>query len=68
LKTAECLAACGQAPMVQINDEFYENLTIESLDRILNEISLRTAAGTPTTPTTPTTTTTTTTTTGTTKG
>ena len=46
LKTAECLAACGQAPMVQINDEFYENLTIESLDRILNEISVRTAAGT----------------------
>jgi NADH-quinone oxidoreductase subunit E len=42
LKTAECLAACGQAPMVQINDEFYENLTIESLDRILNEISMRT--------------------------
>ena len=43
LKTAECLAACGQAPMVQINDEFYENLTIESLDRILNEIAARTA-------------------------
>ena len=42
LKTAECLAACGQAPMVQINDEFYENLTTESLDRILNEISTRT--------------------------
>jgi NADH-quinone oxidoreductase subunit E len=43
LKTAECLAACGQAPMVQINDEFYENLTIESLDRVLNEIAARTA-------------------------
>jgi NADH-quinone oxidoreductase subunit E len=60
LKTAECLAACGQAPMVQINDEFFENLTIESLDRILNEIAARTAI--------PGTTTTGTTTTGTTKG
>jgi NADH-quinone oxidoreductase subunit E len=46
LKTAECLAACGQAPMVQINDEFYENLTIESLDRVVNEVSARTAAAT----------------------
>ena len=44
LKKAECLAACGQAPMVQINDEFYENLTIESLDRVLNEIAARTAS------------------------
>jgi NADH-quinone oxidoreductase subunit E len=42
LKTAECLAACGQAPMVQINDDFHENLTIESLDRILNDIARKT--------------------------
>ena len=34
LKKAECLAACGQAPMVQINDDFYENLTLEKLDKI----------------------------------
>jgi NADH-quinone oxidoreductase subunit E len=46
LKTAECLAACGQAPMVQINDDFHENLTIESLDRILDEISAKTRAST----------------------
>jgi NADH-quinone oxidoreductase subunit E len=45
LKTAECLAACGQAPMVQINDDFHENLTIESLDRILNDIADKTAVG-----------------------
>jgi NADH-quinone oxidoreductase subunit E len=42
LKTAECLAACGQAPMVQINDDFYENLTTESLDRIIDDIAART--------------------------
>jgi NADH-quinone oxidoreductase subunit E len=44
LKTAECLAACGQAPMVQINDEYFENLTIESLDRVIDEIAAKTPA------------------------
>ena len=34
LLKAECLAACGQAPMVQINDYYYENLDVETLDRI----------------------------------
>ncbi len=36
LLKAECLAACGQAPMVQINDYYYENLDVEILDRILD--------------------------------
>lgn len=36
LLKAECLAACGQAPMVQINDHYYENLDAEFLDRILD--------------------------------
>lgn len=42
LMKAECLAACGQAPMVQINEDFYENLTIEKLDRILAEVAQKT--------------------------
>ena len=42
LKTAECLAACGQAPMVQINDHYFENLTLAGLDRILDEIASKT--------------------------
>lgn len=45
LKTAECLAACGQAPMVQINDDYFEDLTIEKLDGILDDIAARTQAG-----------------------
>jgi NADH-quinone oxidoreductase subunit E len=45
LLTAECLAACGQGPMVQINDRFFENLTIERLDKILDEISAKTRLG-----------------------
>lgn len=36
LKKAECLAACGYAPMVQLNDQFFENLTNEKLDAILD--------------------------------
>jgi NADH-quinone oxidoreductase subunit E len=39
LKEAECLAACGVAPMMQINDkDYYENLTIEKVDKILDEL------------------------------
>ena len=36
LLKAECLAACGQAPMVQINDYYYENLDAALLDRIID--------------------------------
>lgn len=44
LKKAECLAACGQAPMVQINGDFYENLTLAELDRIIAEYAEKTPA------------------------
>ena len=45
LLKAECLAACGQGPMIQLNDEFHENLTTEKLDRILDEVAARTTVG-----------------------
>jgi NADH-quinone oxidoreductase subunit E len=32
----ECLGSCGTAPMLQLNDDYHENLTIESLDRLLD--------------------------------
>jgi NADH-quinone oxidoreductase subunit E len=35
----ECLGACVNAPMVQINADYYEDLTPESLTRIINEFS-----------------------------
>jgi NADH-quinone oxidoreductase subunit E len=47
LKTAECLAACGTAPVVQINDQYFEDLTIEKLDRIIDELAARTASSAP---------------------
>jgi NADH-quinone oxidoreductase subunit E len=38
LKKAECLAGCGYAPMIQIDDRFYENLTPEKLDALMDRI------------------------------
>ena len=35
LVRVECLGSCGTAPMFQLNDTYYENLTIESVDRLL---------------------------------
>ncbi|KAI8448299.1 thioredoxin-like [2Fe-2S] ferredoxin-domain-containing protein [Phakopsora pachyrhizi] len=35
----ECLGACSNAPMVQINDEFYEDLTPESIIKVLDELA-----------------------------
>jgi NADH-quinone oxidoreductase subunit E len=39
LSEVECLGACVDAPVVQINDDYYENLTPESLEEILNKLS-----------------------------
>jgi NADH-quinone oxidoreductase subunit E len=38
LNKAECLAACVNAPVMQINYEFYENLTEEKVDAALNAL------------------------------
>lgn len=36
LKEVECLGACGGAPMVQIGKQYYENLTPDLVDSILD--------------------------------
>ena len=38
LKTVECLASCGTAPMMQVGDHYIENLTCERLDHILSDL------------------------------
>jgi len=38
LTLVECLAACGTGPMIQINDDYYEQLTEDKLDRILADL------------------------------
>ena len=35
----ECLGACCNAPMVQINDDFYEDLTPETLGKVMDELA-----------------------------
>jgi NADH-quinone oxidoreductase subunit E len=35
----ECLGSCGTAPMCEINDVFFENLTVEKLEKILDRIA-----------------------------
>jgi NADH-quinone oxidoreductase E subunit len=35
LLEVECLGSCGTAPMMQVDDRYYENLTEETIDRIL---------------------------------
>jgi len=38
LSTVECLGSCGTAPMMQVNDEFHENLTKQKIDTILESL------------------------------
>ena len=38
LLSNECLGACGGAPMMQVDDEYYENLTPERIDEILEQV------------------------------
>jgi len=38
LRTAECLASCGTAPMIQVDKTYHENLTIQDVDRILDDL------------------------------
>lgn len=40
LKPAECLGACGYAPMMQIGKHYREHLTIEKVDQILDELRM----------------------------
>lgn len=34
----ECLAACAGGPMMAVNGHYHENLTVEKIDRILDEL------------------------------
>ena len=34
----ECLGACGNAPAMMVNDEYYENLSVETIDALLEQL------------------------------
>jgi NADH-quinone oxidoreductase subunit E len=38
LSQVECLGSCGTAPVMQMNDLYYENLTPEKIDAILESL------------------------------
>ncbi len=38
LSEVECMGSCGTAPMFAVGDEYYENLSIEKVDRILDQL------------------------------
>lgn len=40
LLKAECLASCGTAPMIQLNDVFHEDLDVAKMDAILDELGV----------------------------
>ena len=35
---AECLGACGSAPMMQVNDHYYENLSLKDVDDLIERL------------------------------
>jgi len=41
LQTVECLASCGTSPTLRVNDELYENMTPEKVDRLLDHLAMR---------------------------
>jgi NADH-quinone oxidoreductase E subunit len=38
LLDVQCLGACGEAPIIQVNNDYYTNLTVEKLDQLLDEL------------------------------
>jgi len=43
LKTIECLASCGTAPAMLVNERYYEQLTRERVDQILSALASSTS-------------------------
>jgi len=39
IKTVECMAACGGAPMLEVDKQYHESLTEEKVDQILSDIA-----------------------------
>lgn len=38
LSEVECMGSCGTAPVLAIDDEYYENLTIEKIDKLIDKL------------------------------
>jgi NADH-quinone oxidoreductase subunit E len=40
LEEVECMGACGGAPMLAINDDYYENIDIQHVDKLITESAI----------------------------
>ncbi len=38
LSVVQCLGSCGTAPVIQVNDDYYENLTDKKVEEILEKL------------------------------
>jgi NADH-quinone oxidoreductase subunit E len=38
LSLVECLASCGTAPAMRVNETYHENLTVEKVDQVLEKL------------------------------
>ncbi len=38
LEEVECMGSCGTAPMIAVNEDYYENLDINQIDQILESL------------------------------
>ena len=41
LTEVECLASCGTAPVIQVNDDYFEDLTVDDLQALLDSLENR---------------------------
>jgi NADH-quinone oxidoreductase subunit E len=45
LEEVECMGSCGTAPMLAINEDYYENLTKEKVEKILESLTQSAVGG-----------------------
>lgn len=39
IEEVECMGSCGTAPMIAVNEDYYENLSIEETEKIIDSLS-----------------------------
>jgi len=39
LVDVQCLGACGEGPVIQVNNDYHTNLTVEGLDQLLDQLA-----------------------------
>lgn len=39
LEGVQCLGACGTAPVIQVDDDYHEEMTVEKLDELLDRLA-----------------------------